>query len=69
MNKILVIEGMTCGHCTGTVEKALRAVPGVTDVVVDLASKTASITANESVSDDTLATAVNDTGFEVVTIK
>jgi len=29
----LEVEGMTCGHCEGAVEKALKAVPGVDKVV------------------------------------
>ena len=33
----LSISGMTCGHCVGTVKKALSAVPGVTAVEVHLA--------------------------------
>jgi copper ion binding protein len=32
----LAVQGMMCGHCTGKVEKALSAVPGVRSVVVDL---------------------------------
>ncbi len=43
MKKSIRIDGMNCGHCTASVEKALRAVPGVTGVSVDLASKTASV--------------------------
>ena len=34
---IIKIEGMSCGHCTAAVEAALKAVPGVQSVVVDLA--------------------------------
>ena len=29
----LKIDGMSCGHCSGAVTKALAAVPGVTRVV------------------------------------
>lgn len=68
MNKTLTIEGMTCGHCTGTVEKALRAVPGVTDVKVDLSSKSASLSVIEGISNEVLINAVTDTGFEVTGI-
>jgi len=39
----LPIVGMTCATCAGRVEKALLAVPGVTYVTVNLASKKASI--------------------------
>lgn len=69
MKKTIKIEGMSCGHCTGTVEKALHAVPGVTDVAVDLASKSATVEAQDSISDDVLTKAIADTGFQVVGIK
>ena len=32
----LPIEGMTCASCVGRVEKALKAVPGVSDAVVTI---------------------------------
>lgn len=39
----LAVEQMTCASCVGRVEKALRAVPGVTGVVVNLATERASV--------------------------
>ena len=66
--KSIVIEGMHCMHCSGAVEKALRAVPGVREVSVDLASKTATVEA-EGVSDADLSKAVTDAGYEVVSVK
>lgn len=69
MKKTIKIEGMNCGHCTGTVEKALRAMSGVEDVAVDLASKSATIKAQDSVSNDLLTKAVTDAGFQVVDIR
>ena len=69
MKKIITIEGMSCGHCTGSVEKALRAMPGVTDVTVDLASKTATVEAQDSVSEAALTKTIIDTGFQVVGIQ
>jgi copper chaperone CopZ len=30
------VGGMSCQHCVAAVDKAVRAVPGVTDAVVDL---------------------------------
>mmetsp|Transcript_220 Transcript_220/g.318 ORF Transcript_220/g.318 Transcript_220/m.318 type:complete len:197 (+) Transcript_220:129-719(+) len=42
---------MVCGGCTGTVEKALLAVPGVNAVSVSLASQTAKV----DTSDDSVA--------------
>lgn len=69
MTKTMQIEGMTCGHCTASVEKALRAVPGVTDVKVDLASKSAVVTAEDGVANDVLAAAVDGIGFDVTGIQ
>lgn len=41
---IYKIEGMACNHCRMTVEKALTALPGATDVNVDLSKGTATVT-------------------------
>ncbi|MDR0826699.1 MAG: heavy metal translocating P-type ATPase [Desulfovibrio sp.] len=68
MQKRIRIEGMNCGHCTASVEKALRALPGVTDANVDLASKTAVVRTNEKASDEDLQKAVIGAGFAVVGI-
>ena len=37
------VEGMTCASCVGRIEKALGAVPGVTDASVNLATERASV--------------------------
>jgi len=42
-SKVYRVEGMTCGGCAKHVEKALRAVPGVTQVVMDVAKGTATV--------------------------
>jgi copper chaperone len=34
----LKVSGMTCGHCVSAMSKAVKAVPAVEDVRVDLAS-------------------------------
>jgi copper chaperone len=60
---ILKIEGMNCGHCKMSVEKALKGVPGVTSAQVDLANKQAVVagTADQAA----LAKAVQAAGFKV----
>lgn len=67
MTKKIIIEGMMCEHCTGRVEKVLRAVAGVTDVVMSLEGKSATVTA-DSAEDDVLKAAVIDAGYEVISI-
>ena len=62
--KTLSISGMTCGGCAARVDKALRAVPGVTEVSVNLADDTATVTlANGTVAVETLAKAATDAGY------
>lgn len=39
----VMIEGMTCASCVGRVEKALKAVPGVTNAVVNPATEKATV--------------------------
>lgn len=63
MEKTMQINGMMCNHCKMTVEKALKAVPGVENVEVDLAAKCAKITLNADVADDVLMDAVAKKGF------
>jgi Cu+-exporting ATPase len=42
--ELLRIEGMTCASCVHTVEKALASVPGIEEVVVNLATEEATLT-------------------------
>jgi copper chaperone len=58
------ITGMTCGGCVKHVEKALRSVPGVTGVTVDLAKGTAAIEGAPSLADMTASVA--SAGYELV---
>ena len=69
MKKEIVIEGMMCKHCSGRVEKALNALPGVT-AAVDLEAKTAFVTVAEGAADDKLLSdTVTNEGYDVISIK
>lgn len=63
MTTTISIEGMMCGHCQARVEKALKEVPGVTEVTVSLENKNAVVTGDASV--EALKQAVVDAGYEV----
>lgn len=69
MTKKIIIEGMMCAHCTGTVEKALKKMEGVQDVVVSLENKSADVTYSKEISDDEFKNVIVDAGYEVVEIK
>ncbi|MBB6558739.1 Cu+-exporting ATPase [Acidovorax soli] len=61
----LPITGMTCASCVGRVEKALKAVPGVRDVTVNIATERATVVAEASVAAPALAAAVQKAGYSV----
>ncbi|MFK0166487.1 heavy metal translocating P-type ATPase [Rhizobium sp. NPDC090279] len=61
----LPIEGMSCASCVGRVERALKAVPGVETVSVNLATERASIMANAAVDRGKLVEAVENVGYSV----
>ncbi len=61
----LAIEGMTCASCVARIEKALKAVPGVTQASVNLATERATVRAVTGAVDiSVLAKAVAETGYE-----
>lgn len=61
----LQVEGMTCASCVGRVERVLRALPGVVEASVNLATERASIRASTPLAD--LVKAISKAGYEVVT--
>ncbi len=61
----LQITGMTCASCVGRVEKALAAVPGVSQTSVNLATEKATVVSDATVTTPTLAAAVHKAGYDV----
>ncbi len=68
MEKKLIIEGMSCSHCSGRVEAALNALDGVS-AKVNLEEKTATVTLSQSISDEILIKSVTDAGYTVKEIR
>ncbi len=67
METIIKIEGMSCKHCTASVQNALAATAGVSAVEVSLEDKCAKVVFDESiVSVEDLKNTVEDQGFDVV---
>lgn len=69
MEKIIHIEGMSCGHCKAAVEKALGDLTEVKEVNVNLEEKTATLELFEEVSNDTLTATVEGAGYVVNSIE
>jgi Cu+-exporting ATPase len=60
---IFPVGGMTCASCVARVEEALKSVPGVITVNVNLASEKATVEYLEDVAVDDLRHAVEDAGY------
>ena len=69
MEKVISIESMACMHCVNHVQQALSAVPGVKEAKVDLESKSATVSVDGSVTDAALKAAVDEAGYQAVSIR
>lgn len=59
------VDGMTCNHCTTAVDEEVSAVPGVTEVDVDLATKLVRVR-GERLDAPAVVAAVDEAGYEAV---
>ncbi|RJL07372.1 copper-translocating P-type ATPase [Paracoccus aestuarii] len=57
----LAVEGMTCASCVGNVEHALKAIPGVAEATVNLATERASVRGTAATAD--LVEAIERAGY------
>ncbi len=60
----LDIKGMTCAACVSRVVKGIRRVPGVSEASVNLATETAVVQCDPSVSVEQLVAGVDKTGYQ-----
>ena len=68
MKKIIKINGMTCEHCQGRVDKALNTIDGI-DAKVDLKKNRATVTYSKEVADQVIKNVIKEAGYEVTSIK
>lgn len=68
MKKQINIEGMSCVHCLKHVENALQQLEGVSNVAVDLQNNNAIVELKNDISDNQLEEAIEEAGYNVVTI-
>ncbi|RQS22559.1 heavy metal translocating P-type ATPase [Burkholderia sp. Bp8998] len=59
----LTVDGMHCGGCTGRVQRALAAVPGVVEAAVDLGAHAATVTVQDTLETAQLVDAVGAAGY------
>ena len=68
MKRQINIEGMSCGHCVKHVQEALKEIAGVGEVTVHLKDKHAIVELRNEVSDSDLKNAVEEAGYDVISI-
>jgi len=60
------VTGMTCGHCVASVTEEVTELPGVSDVAVDLASGSLTVTSEAPLDEAAVRTAVAEAGYQLV---
>lgn len=60
------VQGMTCGHCVSAVSAEVGAIPGVSQVQVDLAAGQVTVTSDAPLDADAVRAAVDEAGYELV---
>ena len=66
--KTLRVDGMTCDHCKGWVEKSINEIDGAS-AKVNLKKKEATVSMARDISDEELIAAVKKAGYRVVEIR
>jgi copper chaperone CopZ len=64
----IMVKGMSCGHCAAAVTKALEALPGVSEVKVDLATGRVSFASDNPISPEELSRAITAAGYELAPV-
>lgn len=67
--QIATVAGMSCAGCANTVQTKFNGLDNVSDVQVDLDSKTVSINSDGAVSVDGLNQVLEDTPYETTEVK
>jgi copper chaperone len=68
LKKVIKIRGMHCQHCQSRVEQALNDLEGVT-AKVNLKKEEAVVTLSSSLDEQILKDAIQEVGYEVLSIK
>ena len=66
--KTFSVDGMTCGHCVSSVTAEVSKVPGVSNVLVDLAANSVTVIVPDGHDVDVaaVAAAVDEAGYALV---
>jgi copper chaperone CopZ len=60
------VSGMSCGHCAQSVTEEITALPGVTEVDVDVQAGRVVVRADVALAEEAVRAAVEEAGFTYV---
>ena len=69
MEKVIIVEGMNCGHCEARVNEALKKVDGVLDAVANHDLNEVKLSLSKEVDENVLKEAVVNAGYDYKGIK
>ncbi|MEU5300917.1 heavy-metal-associated domain-containing protein [Streptomyces noursei] len=59
------VTGMSCEHCAASIREEVSEVPGVSEVVVDLAANAVTVYGSTDLDDERLRAAIVEAGYGV----
>lgn len=59
------VNGMTCSHCVSSVTEEVTALPGITDVEVDLESGRLTVSGDAAQDTEAVRAAVEEAGYSL----
>lgn len=62
------VNDMTCGHCAGAINKAIKAIDDESKVTVDLQRQVVSVVSTQSTSDD-IRDAIVEAGYTPIPVE
>jgi copper chaperone len=61
------VPTISCEHCRSAIEKSVSAVPGVTEVSVDIDARQATVTGSSATA--AVTAAIKEAGYEVASVE
>ena len=67
VKSIIIVDGMSCDHCSNAITKTLVAMPGVSNVTVDLTEKTVTVEHDPVRAElDKIKSEIEEQGYDVI---
>ncbi len=63
---ILKVDGMSCEHCVKAITNAVGALPNVSQVSVDLKTKTVTVQHGAELSLEKIKSEIEDQGYDII---